>query len=113
MKKLIFITLIISIITACNSSPQPGNETKADTKKEVKSVKEISVEIEKNPTDAELYYRRAGIYYNEKYLDLALADIEQALALKADNSIYLFRKGRILYALNKTIEASKIYEQAV
>lgn len=113
MKKLIFITLLISLIAACTGSTQPKSEEKQDAKEEVKSVQEISKEIEKNPTDAELYYRRAGIYYNEKYLDLALADVEQALVLKPDNSIYLFRKGRILYALNKTIEAAKIYEQTI
>lgn len=113
MKNLIFITLIISIIAACNNTSQNQNGNNADAEKEVRSVKEISIEIEKTPTNPELYYRRAGIYYNEKYMDLALADIEQALALKADNPIYLFRKGRILFAMNKTIEASKMYEQAI
>lgn len=113
MKKLIFITAILCVIAACGNSGSQKTETEKNEKQEPKSVMSISAEIEKDPTNAELYYRRAGAYYEDKYLDKALADIDQALVLSADNAIYLYLKGRILYGMNKTIDAAKAYERAI
>ncbi len=113
MNKLIFITAIICLLAACNNNNNKAS--KENTVEEVtsKSVAEISVQLEKEPTNAELYYRRANLYYEEKYLDKSLSDIEQAIVLNATQPIYLFLKGRILYAMNKTLEAAKAYEQAI
>lgn len=113
MKKLIFITGILCVIAGYSSSCSEKAQDKKDDKTELKSVMAISAEIEKDPTNPELYYRRATAYYDDKYLDKALADIDQALVLSADNAIYLYLKGRILYAMNKTVEASKMYERAI
>ena len=113
MNKLIFITAIISLLAACNNSNNKGLK---DNKAEVatsKSVAEISAQLENEPTNAELYYRRANMYYEEKLLDKSLADIEQAIVLNANQPIYLFFKGRVLYAMNKTQDAAKAYEKAI
>lgn len=113
MKKLIFITALVALLGACNTN---NNKASEQNKQEVitsKSVTEISAEIEKDPTNPELYYRRANVYYEEKMLDAALADIEQSLALSAEQPLYLFLKGRILYAMNRTQDAANTYEKAI
>lgn len=115
MKKLIFITAVVAImglVSACGSASQDADNT---ANKEVvsKSAAELSALIEKEPNNPELYYRRANTYFEEKYLDRALADIEQALAISAENPVYIFTQGRILYAMNRTQDAAKKYEKAI
>jgi tetratricopeptide (TPR) repeat protein len=113
MKKLIFITALVALLGACNSNNDKAFNKEQKQLVSSKSVTEISIEIEKDATNPELYYRRANVYFEEKMLDAALADIEQSLVLSADQPLYLFFKGRILYAMNKTQDAAIAYEKAV
>ena len=113
MKKLIFITALMALIVACNSNNDKASNKEQKQIVSSKSITEISIEIEKDATNPELYYRRANVYFEEKMLDAALADIEQSLVLSADQPLYLFFKGRILYAMNKTQDASIAYEKAI
>lgn len=112
MKKLIFITAILIATIACNESNNKKTEPK-ETVVQSKSAQAISAEIEKNPTNPELYYRRANAYFDEQYLDKALADVEEALVLAENNPLYMFLKARILYAMNRTVESAKVYEQII
>lgn len=112
MKKLIFITAIALLILACNGSTNKQVDSKESTVTS-KTAKAISAEIEQNPTNPELYYRRANVYFDEQYLDRALADVDEALVLAENNPLYLFLKARILYAMNRTMDASKVYEQII
>lgn len=111
MKKLIFITALFSLMASCgnnkNSKPEKATETITA------SEKTISAQIEADPTNPELYYRRSIVYLDEKYLEKAIADIDAAIALAADNPLYLYTKARILYAMNRTIDAAKFYEQTL
>ncbi len=112
--KLIFISYILCAIVSCDSQNTVVNRKDKDSVIALPaSAEEISRQIEKEPDNAELYYRRAQIYFNEKYLDRALDDISQASALSKDNPLYYFTKGRILYAMNRTAEAAKMYESAI
>lgn len=116
MKKLIFITAFLAVaafIGGCGSATENADGTAQKEQTVSKSAAEISAQIEKDPNNAELYYRRANIYFEEKYLDKALADIKQALVLAVDNPVYLFQQGRILYAMNRTQDAAKCYEKAI
>lgn len=114
MKKLIFITAIALQLWGCGQNNNTASKADEQTAAAPSaSVAQISAEIEKAPTNAELYYKRAVIYFDESKLDMALADIDQAIGLSAENPLYHFFRGRILYAMNKTIEASKSYEKAI
>lgn len=112
--KLIYITLIISAAVACKN----GREGKAVSGQDSvvtqsEGMKALSEQIEKDPENAELYYRRAVLYYDQKYLDRAYADIDYAVKIETMNPLYQFYKGRVLYAMNRTLEAAKAYESAV
>ncbi len=112
--KLIFIICSFLVTLSC-SDPKTGvSGTKSDsTAVPVAGAEELSREIEKDPSNAELYYKRAIQYFNQKYLDRALADIDQASSLSKDNPLYYFTRGRVLYAMNRTSEAAKMYESAI
>jgi tetratricopeptide (TPR) repeat protein len=113
--KLIYVTLIVSAVFACKNGKK-ADQTSASRDSvttESEGVKAVSSEIEKDPENAELYYRRAVLYFDQKYLDRALGDIDYATRLDSINPLYQFYKGRILYAMNRTQEAAKAYESAV
>jgi tetratricopeptide (TPR) repeat protein len=113
--KLIYITATLWGFFACNShdTTQTSGSVADSTILNNESVKSISSQIEEDPENAELYYQRANIYYNNKYLDRAFSDIEDAVRLNQQNPLYYFFKGRILYAMNKTQDAAASYESAI
>lgn len=113
--KLIYITALLTGLGACNQQgPKTESQNKSDsTLAAYESVKDISNQIEADPENAELYYQRAKIYFNDKYLERAFIDIQDAIKFNAENPLYYFMKGRILYAMNKTQEAAKSYESAI
>ncbi len=113
MKKLIFITALVALMGACTTNNDKAFNKEQKQLESSKSITEISIEIEKDATNPELYYRRSNVYFEEKMLDAALADMEQSLVLSEDQPLYLFFKGRILYAMNKTQDAAIAYEKAI
>ncbi len=113
LQKLIFITVLL--VAACGQNKnKPAAETGGkDSTAALQSVRVISNQIEADPDNAELYYQRAVIYFNEKYMDRALVDIEDATTKDRKNPLYHYYKGKILYAMNRTQDASKAYESAL
>jgi tetratricopeptide (TPR) repeat protein len=112
LQKLIFITGLA--LVACQPAPKNSQaSTNTDSTAALVSVREISTQIEADPDNAELYYQRAIIYFNEKYMNRALTDIEDATNKDAQNPLYQYYKGKILYAMNRTLDASKAYESAL
>ncbi|MFA6260631.1 MAG: tetratricopeptide repeat protein [Bacteroidia bacterium] len=113
--QLIFVILPLLLLIACNPQPDkvftPVNPV--DSMANNAAIKEASAAIEKDPSNPEMYYRRAISYYNLKYLGRALADIDDAMRLDAQNPLYPFQKGKICYAMNKTIDAEKAYTTAI
>jgi tetratricopeptide (TPR) repeat protein len=113
--KLIYITLICSTLFACGngSSSTPASSPVDSMANAPEGVKALSEQIEKESGNPELYYRRSILYFDQKYLDRALADIDDALKIDAMNPLYHFYRGRILYAMNRTQDAAKAYESAI
>jgi tetratricopeptide (TPR) repeat protein len=113
--KLIYVTAFAISLGACN---QHGSTTTSTDQGDSsftanEAVKSISTQIEAQPENAELYYQRAKLYFDDKYLDRALVDIEDAIKYDAQNPLFYFLKGRIQYAMNKTQDAAKSYESAI
>lgn len=118
---LIYITALSLCLSACNGNRTQTTDTeKTETPKSEDStlanneaVKALSSQIESDPENGELYYQRANIYFTNKLLNRALLDMDDALKSDAQNPLYHFFRGRILYAMNKTQEAAKSYERAI
>lgn len=113
--QLIYVTTLAMIGVSCtrNQSSKTEKVTSDSTFTDLESAKAISRQIEADPENAELYYQRAVVYTDQKYLDRALVDIEDAIKRSAENPLYYFYKGRILYAMNRTQEAAKAYESSL
>ena len=113
--KLIYVTVVLTLGASCKNKTRSTAESVAfdSTNIELESTKNISRQIEADPENAELYYQRAVVYTDQKYLDRALLDIEEAVKLSAQNPLYYFYKGKILYAMNRTQDAAKAYESAI
>ncbi len=112
-KNLIFISLLFFYISC---KPNTGKNKLPDPTDSIANtlvVKELSIEIEKNPEDAELLYRRAQIYSNTKYLNRAEDDYLAAIVLDSINPLYHYQLGRTLYAMNQTQRAAKEFEKAI
>lgn len=61
-----------------------------------KDIRDISGKINKDPSNAELFYRRSNAFYFEKKYKDALTDIDYAIKLNDKNPIYLYKKGECI-----------------
>ena len=111
--KLIFVISLVALVTSCGQNKTAPMVSSSDSVANIAAIKEASIAIEREPKNAEMYYRRAVSYFNLKYLDRALIDINDAIKLSDQNPLYQFYKGQICYAMNKTIDAEKAYLSAV
>ena len=109
-KKLIYInTILLLVFTACNGNKGTKKEITKDSLEQIQAVQSISKEIESNPDNAELYYNRAQIYFNQGYLVRAENDLIAAMQIDSINPIYTYLLGRVYYAKNETKNAEKFY----
>ncbi len=111
--KLIFVISLFFFQLSCTPDHTVKTVNPKDSLANSEFLKETSIAIENDPNNAELYYQRSVSYYNLKYLDRAYTDIQDAIRYNEQNALYQFQKGRICYAMNKTIEAEKAYLSAI
>lgn len=82
-----------------------GNNTPA--------LQDANKSIELAPKDAFGFYIRAGIYYDQKRYESALADIDQALVYKPNYTYYMQRKLLVLDKLNRVADVEALAPQVV
>lgn len=111
--QLIFVISLVALVTSCDTKKSTPLVSSTDSIANIVAIKEASVAIERDPKNAEMYYRRAVSYFNLKYLDRALIDMNDAIKLNDQNPLYQFYKGKVCYAMNKTLDAEKAYLSAV
>lgn len=58
-----------------------------------KDILDVSAKINKDPFNADLYYKRGNAFYYQKKLSDAILDFETAVKLDSNNAIYHFRLG--------------------
>lgn len=112
--QLIFV-ILTGLLIACNPQQDKGFKPLRadDSLANSEAIREASSAIEKEPGNGEWYYRRSISYFNLRYLARALADINDAIRLDPENALYPFQKGKICYAMNKTLDAEKAYLSAI
>jgi len=69
-------------------------------------VRAISRRINKDPNNADLYYKRSNTFFFEDKFSEALLDIEVAIALQPENAFYYFKQGEY-YMSGDTANAQK------
>jgi tetratricopeptide (TPR) repeat protein len=95
MRFILSCFLLLIIAGACGSKVKgryisDGDTTFSD------DIRSISARINKEPSNADLYYKRANTFYFETRFRDALQDIDFALFLDSLNPVYHARKAEIL-----------------
>jgi tetratricopeptide (TPR) repeat protein len=112
VQKMIFISVFL--FSACGSEKKQANlPDPKDSTANANLAREISKEIENDPTNTEALYRRAQVYFNSKYLSRAEADLQAILAIDSSDAMVYFTLGRTQYAMNQTKAAANAYEKAI
>ncbi|MEN9459554.1 MAG: hypothetical protein RL135_2177 [Bacteroidota bacterium] len=112
--KILSVVMILFWLASCREEVKPKTGfNKQDSLANTEEVKALSKQIEEEPEQAELFYKRAQIYANEKYLNRAEDDYREAYRLDSTNALYALSLARNLYAMNMTQEAAKYYERAI
>lgn len=112
LQKMIFISVLL--FASCGSEKKQSNlPDPKDSTANANLAREISKEIENDPSNTEALYRRAQVYFNSKYLSRAEADLLAILALDSSDAMVYFTLGRTQYAMNQTKAAAISYEKAI
>jgi tetratricopeptide (TPR) repeat protein len=103
---LIIVTALVGFLFSCDSNSE---STKAILNKSLDSlsIPEISAEIRKTPKNAELFIRRAELYFYKMLLDSAINDAVISTRLDSLNPKYFIRLSE-LYLTNGKSEDSKL-----
>lgn len=95
MPKWTFFLLITVTVFACNTNSV--DQKKSNTSEPNQALASISKEIEKNPKDAALLFKRGKLYRNNKEDSLALRDFELAAKLDSTRAEYFSTIGNLLF----------------
>lgn len=95
MRFILSSFLIVLLAGACGSKPQGRYISETDTAFSA-DIRSISARINKEPGNADLYYKRANTFFYETRFRDALQDIDFALLLDSLNPVYHVRKAEIL-----------------
>jgi len=69
------------------------------------SIERITLQIEQDPYNAELYLRRGELHRQSSHFDAALADFDYVAALSPDDGTIHFHRGRLLLEAGEFPEA--------
>lgn len=83
-----FFTLFLLIVACKNEIKRYINPNDTKYSEDVRAMSQI---INKNPKDAELYYKRANIFFVEHKYKEAIADINVAIELSPKSAFYFFK----------------------
>ncbi len=69
------------------------------------SIERITLQIEQDPYNAELYLRRGELHRQSSHFDAALADFDHVATLSPDDETIHFHRGRLLFEAEEFPEA--------
>ena len=97
MKNFIVSVLVLFVASSIFSSCKFGSKSYGNNKYQTvidsfakidKSIANVSIQIEKNPSDAELYFSRGNLFYQMHQLTLAASDLHKAIELDSSKTAY-------------------------
>ncbi len=117
MKPYYLLLIIFASLASCNEldtsvqtfAPIP-NEENTEAQKQLSYLSEL---IRDNPSQADLYYKRACLNHDLSRFRTALIDIETCLKIKGVTGELLFWKAKILAGLKDYEQALAIANQAI
>jgi len=111
LQSLFTFIITLFLISSCNNSDSSNTESTPAYSNP--SVISYTKAIEKDSTDATLYYKRSIALADINQDELALKDLNKAIELDPKSTSYLLGKGEILNYLGKYNEAIISYNKAL
>lgn len=127
--KVWFFALLMpffSLLISCNNENKPANaatqateNAKNEAKKELQEliaqspqIKILSEQIEKEPTNAELYYTRGSLMAQANAPNQAAFDFDKALQLDTTNANYYLATADLYFSMENAVKAVRVLEKA-
>src|SRR5690606_4807393 len=89
------LIMFLTLILACNNEIRRFIDENDENYSE--DIRSVSHKINKNPSDAELYYQRANTFFYEKRFKDAIEDIKIAIELNPKNAVYHYKLGEFYF----------------
>lgn len=110
MRKTISLLSVIVFIWSCGSD-KSSVEALLNKPLDSLSIYQISSEIRKNPFNAELFMRRAELYYNKSLIDSAINDAIIATRLDSLKPEQFIKLSEMYLSMGKSEDAKNILEK--
>ncbi len=107
--KIVFLLLILSILSCSKKQDSKSFDRLSFEEK----IALLNTNIKKNPSDAELYYQRAKLYYSVENTKDALFDIQKAIKLDKKEPKYYILAADTYFARGESTLAFDALNQAV
>lgn len=112
-KNTIFFIAALFVIACGNNTNKTGTSANIDSVAIKAGVQEVSIKIQENPRNPELYFERGEKYFAADILERAEIDFKDACTLDSSNPNYFYMQARCNYGLNRSLLAAKNYEKAI
>jgi len=96
IRSLIVIVFITAFMSDCKNSASKGRYISEKDTSFSQDIRDISAKINKEPGNAELYYRRGNAFFYQKRFKDALIDFETASSIDSLNALYQFKTGECI-----------------
>ena len=106
--KILIVSLILTtfFLVSCKNN----NDKYKDLPK---PLAELCIKIDKDPDNAELYYKRAQYYYQNGFVDEGFNDASQAVKLDSKNALYQILISDFYFAKRETDLAEESLQKAI
>ncbi|MBW6460108.1 MAG: tetratricopeptide repeat protein [Bacteroidales bacterium] len=112
--KIILMSLVVILITACQSHEQKKEVLVEADPKPATEIENLNIKISKDSLNPDLYYQRSKYYTGQQDINLALSDINRAIELDDRKSAYYVALSDIYLAMGRIpgcLEALKRAEE--
>ena len=112
-KNTILFIAALFVIACGNNTNKTATSANIDSVAIKAGVQDVSIKIQENPRDPELYFERGEKYFAADILERAEIDFKDACTLDSTNPNYFYMQARCNYGLNRSLLAAKNYEKAI
>jgi len=106
--KILIVSLILTtfFLVSCKNNKDKYKDLP-------KPLAELCMKIDKDPDNAELYYKRAQYYYQNGFVDEGFKDASQAVKLDSKNALYQILISDFYFAKRETDLAEESLQKAI
>lgn len=111
----LFLSVSIVILTSCahNNNVTETKKTDSTAQNTPEELKKLNSQLLAQPTNADLYHRRAKYYFNAKDFQKGMVDIMQALKIDSTKAEYYSTLSDLYFVANQTGKTKIALEKCI